>query len=596
MNRNITKLSALLLALLITLCACGQSSVTPEPPLLAQTGPLTLTVRTGEAQTTPDPALCTAEGSEMILYHIFENLMRWENDGSGFAMIVPGQATGYTIETDYAGNATYTFTLRDDILWSDGKAVTAHHFAAAWKRIADPATQSPHRELLQVIAGYDQVQETGNSDLLQVSAPDALTLVVVLQGNPPYFLEQICAGAYTMPVRSALLESGDAAPVTNGPYDVSVFSGEEVTLTKSETYYGADDVSAQSITIFPAGDPTSDYKAFLAGKTDLVTSMPLSALQELSTGETWVSESVTATAAVLLNTLQAPFDNADVRAAFHLAIDEQALVDALGDPTLRPATGLVPYGVTDYGIRVQEAEVEVIETDEDALPDPNAPTEEIQEPPVTYWDFRAHSREIVTLSFDSDYATDCAAARDLLAGAGYENGSGFPAVEYIYIDSPTARTMARALCAMWAQQLGVTVTPRGVAQDEYEALLTPVEGDDGLPRAPFLMAGADLSAAYNDAGALLNRWHSASPTNCIGYASPAFDILLTAAKAAASPESYDAYLHDAEAILLQDAPVVPLYYHGSAYRLAADLEGLYRAPDGVYFLTEVKAITAQPQN
>ncbi len=592
MNRRFTKLTALLLALLMVLCACGQEDI--EPVVEPTDEPLTLTIRAGDAQSTLDPALCTADGSEMILYHMFENLMRWEDDGNGFATMVPGQATGYTVELDYAGNATYTFTLRDDIFWSDGKEVTAHHFAAAWKRIADPATLSPHRELLSVISGYDQVQASGNPDLLGVSASDDRTLVVSLKGNPPYFLEEICAGAFTMPVRSALIENRDSSIVSNGAYDVENFSSGRISLVKSETYYAADTVTVQTIKFLPRTNSESDYETFLSGAADLVESLPLSALQELSASESWSSESVTTTGAVMLNTLIAPFDSADVRAAFRLAIDEQALVDALGDLTSRPAIGLVPYGVTDYGVRTEKVETEP-QTDAEFLPDPNAPVEEIVEKPVTYWDFRAHSREIVTLNTGSDYATDCSQAKELLAGAGYAGGIGFPAVEYIYVNTPDNKAVAETLCTMWKEQLGVNVTARGLTQEEYDLLLVPVEGEDGLVAAPFQMAAIDLSASYNDAGALLNRWHSTAADNCTGYASAAFDILLGAAKEAVSPESYDAYLHDAEAILLQDAPVIPLYYHGGSYRLADGLEGLYRSPNGVYFLSGVTRSPVETQ-
>src|SRR5699024_10161930 len=97
----------------------------------------------------------------------FENLMRWEDDGSGHAVLAPGQAESYEVETDYAGNATYTFTLRSGIQWSDGQAVTAGDFVTAWQRLADPANDLPHRALLKDIAGYSKVQETGDSSLLQ---------------------------------------------------------------------------------------------------------------------------------------------------------------------------------------------------------------------------------------------------------------------------------------------------------------------------------------------------------------------------------------------------------------------------------------------
>ena len=105
---------------------------------------------------------------------------------------------------------------------------------------------------------------------------------------------------------------------------------------------------------------------------------------------------------------------------------------------------------------------------------------------------------------------------------------------------------------------------------------------------PFTLAARDFTPSCNDAGVLLDFWRSTRETNLSGYRSDAFDILLDAARAAESPEVRDAYLHDAEAILLQEVPVVPVCYHGGAFQLSDRLSGLYRLPDGVYFLGNVR--------
>ena len=129
-----------------------------------------------------------------------------------------------------------------------------------------------------------------------------------------------------------------------------------------------------------------------------------------------------------------------------------------------------------------------------------------------------------------------------------------------------------------------------------EAAFIPVLPEEGgesdtepEPVAPFQMAAMDFTSAYSDAGLLLGNWHSGAEKNISGYASPAFDILLDAAKAAVSPDARDAYLHDAEAILLEDSPVIPVLCRGSGFQLASGLTGLYRAPDGVFFLYNLQA-------
>ena len=143
----------------------------------------------------------------------------------------------------------------------DGRAVRAGDFVFAWQRLADPANDSPSASLLSVVAGYDAVRETGDVSLLQVTAEDDSTLVVVLNGKFDWFLTEVCTAPATMPLRQDLLqeetaaadgetaeaaaEPAEAAPwwndltglVTNGPYQVSGYeAGEALTLEASETY------------------------------------------------------------------------------------------------------------------------------------------------------------------------------------------------------------------------------------------------------------------------------------------------------------------------------------------------------------------------
>lgn len=607
MRKTRTTLTALLLAALLALTACGSpqndpannggnssGENVPDAAVPEETRPLTVSL--SAAQDTLDPASATAQGSETILYHLFENLLRWEDGGDGWAVLAPGQAERYAVETDFAGNATYTFTLRENLLWSDGKPVTAEDFAAAWRRLANPSNDLPHRELLRDVAGYDAVQEGMDASLLEVSAPDERTFVVTLVGSPAYFLEEVCAGAYTMPVRADLAADSSwgktAATVTNGPYTATQFDRKLVALASSGTYYDESLRTPGEIHFVTSG--ADDYEKFLSGELDLVTDLPDEALQELAEGGLWTPEPVSSVWGVLLNTRRPPFDNPDVRLAFRLAINNQAVVEALGDLTARPAVGLVPYGVSDYG---EHAPVEE-SPEEPALPDPNAAPPP-PEPDPTYWDFRAHSLELVTVSDERDYEADCLRARALLAQAGYAGGGGFPVVEYLYVEEGQAGELARILQDMWQRCLGVSVTIRAVSREEYQAsvALTPLPeealeegpapgqvGDLPVATGEFVMAAQTIAPVFSDAGDLLGRWYGESGENVCGYASDAFDILMNSARAAVSPEARDAYLHDAEAILLEDAPVIPVCCQGGSCRLSDGLSGLYRRPDGVYFL------------
>lgn len=575
-------LPALLLALALLLTACQSGSGGSQEPGEAEAPPFAVTAALQDG------------GGAVLAHHLYENLMRWVDGGDGFAVLAPGQAESYTVETDYAGCATYTFTLRDDIQWSDGRAVTAEDFAAAWRRLADPAMSglSGH-DRMALVSGFDQVQETGDTGLLAVSAPDKRTFVVTLSGPGSLFLEELCASADTMPLRTDLLTAAGemTGTVTNGPYVLREAGGS--VLVRSETYYDARSVGPDELHFAAPTGSQSDYEKLLGGQLDLLQGLPGQRLQELADSGAWLPDPVTSVYGVLFNTQTPPFDSAEVRQAFQLAVDEAAVAEALADLTLRPAAGLIPYGVDDHS--AQRPDSGEAEEDEPVLPDPNAPAP--AEEPAVYWDFRTHSQALVTQTEEGDYASDCLRAKALMAQAGYASGGGFPVVEYLYVASDANRAAAQALQSMWREQLGVTVTLRGVTQEEYDAALHPAAedgedsgGEDGNTAA-FNMAAQDFTALFNDAESLLSRWHSASAENAAGYRSDAFDILMDSAAAAISPEAADArdaYLHDAEAILLSDAAVIPLYFRGTSCQLSDSLTGLYRAPNGLYFLSALR--------
>ncbi len=602
-------LTAALLSLSLLLSACSDPTGTNNTPSGGQEptqdpdSAFTLTAAVADAQSTLDPAAATAEGSATVLHHLYENLMKWEDDGSGIAQLAPGQAESYTVVTDYAGNATYTFTLREGIQWSDGQPVTAGDFVAAWQRLADPANDLPHRKMLQMVSGYDQPVPEDWAEAeppawdpakLSVSAPDDRTFVVTLVGSCAYFLEEVCASAYTMPVRTDLVgqKAWTDGTVTNGAYTASARTAAQTTLVKSGTYYAANPKGPETLTFVPSAG-ASDYEKLLSGELDLVTHLPGDTLQALADSGSWLPEPVTATYGVVLNTQRPPFDDPDVRLAFRLAIDNQALVSALGDLTVRPASGIVPYGISDYGEHALRQEPAA--DTQSAIPDANSPTEPAA--PTVPWDFRQHSLEKVTVPENADYAANCQKAQALLAQAGYAGGGGFPVVEYIYVESDVDRTIAQELQRMWKEQLGITVAIRGLSQEEYDAMLAPAQGSDesgDTPQAPtgeFFLAGQPFTGSYNDAAAFLHPWHSQSHLNWAGYFSDAFDILLNSAEAAVSADARDAYLHDAEAILLMDAPVIPLCYQGGSSALADGLTGLYCGPNGLYFLSGITAST-----
>lgn len=552
--------SAALLAL--TLCmgllsGCSQEEARPG-----------LSVCVGADVETLDPIYATAEGDQTILVHLYENLMRVTLDTSGGTTVTGGMAKSYTQERNADGTVTWMFRLRS-AKWSDGQAVTANDFVYAWRRLADPASGSPYASILSVVAGYEQVVETGDTSLLQVSAKNDSTLEVVLNGNYDWFLTEVCTSPATLPLRqdvvttlrdaavernrAAAEETGQegterwwsdpAALVTNGAYVPGTYTqGESFTLTENTRYYGS--ITGPGELNFYFADTAEEASELYRNETvDLV--WPLTDEEiERQAEVTPLTELGTYT--VLFNCNQAVFADQQVRQAMVMAIDRNGAAEAAGI-TARPAEGLVPPGV---------------------------PGEDGE-------DFRT---DAVLLDNDPEaYAERCAQARQVLEQAGYDSGSYLGQLEYLYVDTPENAAVAQELARQWSEALRVNVTPVAVSGTELRAALR--SGD-------YTLAGLNLKAVGNDAECFLKQWTSDQGSNVVGYANSAYDTLLSIIAKADDGTARMGCLHDAEVLLLDDAALAPLYTRHTGWALRDTLTGACRDERGWFCLSGVTARTA----
>lgn len=526
---------------------------------------LSLSVCASAALETLDPIYAESTGDQTILVHLYENLMRVAADGSGGTTVVPGMAKNVEQEENHDGTVTYTFRLRG-AKWSDGQSVKASDFVYAWQRLADPASYSPYAELLSVVSGYDEARAADDMELLQVSAKNDTTLVVVLEGNYDWFLKEVCTSPATMPLRkdvvqrlkNAALEAvgdtddaaepwwGDpAALVTNGPYlAVDYEQGMSLTVSASERYYG-DQNGPQDITFHFAD--AAEAAGLYEGRTlDAVCMLTEERLTELAADENWSAVPELGTYTVLFNCGQDLFSDVLIRQAMDLAVDRNALAQAAG-VTARAAEGLVPPGVPENELG----------------------------------DFRSIGGALLENDPET-YEERCAQAKALLEEAGYDKGSDLGKLEYLYVDEGANGEVAQALCQQWQDVLRVQVTPRGVTERELWA---------ALRTGGYTLAGVDMDAAGNDAECFLMDWTSGSQDNVVRYENTAYDTLMTIIANAADGTARMGCLHDAEELLLTDHALAPLYTRGTAWEMRDSLTGAVRDARGWFCFSGVMTRT-----
>ena len=502
-------------------------------------------VAMGSVPATLDPALAATDEEKTVVSHLFENLMKLQSEGSGGTTAVNGVARSYQCDTTAEGQETYTFKLRSSAAWSDGTKVTAQDFVYAWKRLVDPATGSKNARILDMVAGYSAAR-TGE-DALQVSAPDDETFVVALSGRCPYFIDSVCTAAATMPVQSAAAaqENWSMSPdtlVTNGPYTVASWENDTMLLQQTDGYHDARRLGPESISFRFTADAKTANSLFEKGDADFVLGLTDEAVAKKI--DSWMPDYYPETSVVLLNQLSDLTSNENVRRAMGLVIDRNAIAELLGSRTHLAAEGLVTWGIRS----------------------------------TTGGQFRDFGSAVDNDS--ENYEKNCQTAQELMEEAGYTATKlkSLTPVIMLYESDGTADSLALLLQKTWKEKLGLSVTLKGVSSEEIT---------QALERGEYTLAALRVTSDRNDATGFLNRWRMGEEDNYANFTSSAYDMLLRVAAVSASQEARDAYLEDAERLLIEKGNVIPMYCSTRSWSLSESFTGVFGDGLGRYFFTGV---------
>lgn len=498
---------------------------------------------------TIDPALNSAVDGAVMINHMFEGLYKWVDDGNGNATLALGQAASVEVNAE---KTVYTFKLRDDAKWSDGKAVTAGDFVYGWQRLVTPATAADYSYMADILLNANEIMAGEKEPTeLGVKAIDDTTLEVTLHTACPYF-EEIMAFPALMPVRQDMIEAaGDqwtfdtATYIGNGPYKMESWEhNATIKLIPSETYYDYANLGPASITFALMDDANAIYAAYRSGDLNFIEELPVAEIPALlDSGELNIDPYI-GTYYVCFQTQKAPFDDVRVRKAFSLVIDRNYIVEQVTQTGQVPATGFVPSGINDAAGASGD-------------------------------DFRTVGGDYMDVSKEA-YQANCEEARKLLAEAGFEGGKGFPVVEYLYNTSDNHKAIGEALQQMWQTELGVTVN---LTNQEWGVFLqTRKDGDFSIARNGWI-------ADYNDPMSFLDMWLTGGGNNDAQYSNPKYDELIQKAKATSDAAERMSFMHQAEDILMGEDVVHGAIYFYTNKNMNHGYEGMYYTPLGYYFFS-----------
>ncbi|MFC4767777.1 peptide ABC transporter substrate-binding protein [Effusibacillus consociatus] len=484
-----------------------------------------------------DPALAKDSQSSWVIDHVMEGLYFQDKDG-----LKPGQAKEHKVSAD---GITYTFTLKDGLKWSNGDAVTAHDFEFAWKRVLDPATAS---EYAYIIADYIKGGKEYNSadakkegeagmkklrDAVGVKALDDKTLEVQLAAPTPFFLQLVSYYTY-YPVPKKVVESNAkwAAEantyVSNGPFKVVEWAKDKrLVAAKNENYWSKDTITADKIIWNNLSDDNTAWQMYQNGELNMFRAVPPAATEQaLKTGEMKPTPQL-ATYFYRFNVTKPPFNNVKVRKAFAMAIDRKAIIDNVTKAGQKPA-----YAFVSPGIKAPDGK-----------------------------DFREAGG-------NAFFKEDANEAKKLLEEGLKELGmSSMPKITLTYNTNEGHKKIAEAIQEMWKKNLGVEVELQNA---EWKVYL------DKVHKLDYQVARAGWIGDYLDPITFIDMFVTKGDNNETGWSNPKYDELVVASKKEQDQKKRDQMLHDAEKILMDEMPIMPIYFytHNNAYK--PELQGYYQ--------------------
>ncbi|MFE1629657.1 peptide ABC transporter substrate-binding protein [Brevibacillus reuszeri] len=475
-------------------------------------GPKVLKLNLHSEPPTADPGIAEDTTSGTIITATFEGLTRVGKDNK----VHEAAAESYTVSED---GKKYTFKIRDN-KWSNGDAVTAKDFEFAWKRALDPKTASNYAYQLYYVKGAEAYNKgTGKVEDVGVKAVDDKTLEVELNNPTPFFLELVAFKTY-FPVNQKVVEGNekwatDAKTIVgNGPFKMETWEHKsKLIVVKNDNYWDKDNVKLDKIEFSMVEDENTELSMFENGELDWAGSptsaLPTDAIPALKESGKMTTQPIAGTYFYRFNTEKAPFNNAKIRKAFAYAIDRQGLIDNILQAGQLPATGYVPMSMA--------------------------------------------------LNKDGYFKDkDLEAAKKMLEEGMKEAGiSKFPAITLSYNTSEGHKKIAEAIQDQWKKNLGVDVK---LENKEWKVYL------DDVHQGKYQVARAGWLGDFNDPINFLEMFKDKDGgNNDTRWENPKYKELLNQSALEPDLEKRKAILAEAEQILMDEMPIMPIYYYTQSW-------------------------------
>ncbi len=474
-----------------------------------------------------DPHIISSHQDFNIVMSLFEGLVQYDPKTAE-----PVAAGAERWETSSDG-LTWTFYLRKAAKWSDGTPVTANDYVYAFRRILSPALGAEYANMLYVLKNGEALYTQKISDPAQLGAKatDDHTLVLTLARPTPYLLSMLCHSAW-YPVPKATIEKHGKADqrgnpwtrqgnlVGNGYFTLAEWkANQHIRVARSETYWDKENVKLKAAVFYPIESADAEERTFRSGQLHVTSTLPISKISvyEKDGSGLYQPHPMLASYFFRFNVNIPPLNDARVRRALSMAIDRDAIVRDVTKGGQIAAGNLCPPDVAGFTAKAR-------------------------------------------------ITTDVATAKKLLAEAGFPDGKGFPKIELLFNTNEGHRQIAEAIQQMWKRNLGVDI---GLYNQEAKVW------NDSMRTLNYQIARFAWVGDYLDPSTFLDLMGSDNGNNQTGWKNAEYDKLLAAANATGDKAKRYEYYQRCEEILVQEAPIAPLYFYARNNLRRPEVKGWY---------------------
>ncbi|HDT6005566.1 TPA: oligopeptide ABC transporter substrate-binding protein OppA [Klebsiella michiganensis] len=514
------------------------------PALAAQVPPGTalaekqeLVRNNGSEPSSLDPHKVESDVENNIISDLFEGLVSVSPTGE----IEPRLAEKW----ENKDNTVWTFHLRPGVTWSDGTAITAQDIVWSWQRLVSPLTASPYASYpgnMHIINGAEIAQGKKAPETLGVKAVDDATLEVTLTQPNAAFLAML-AHPSLVPLDKVLISRyGDkwTKPehiVTSGPYKLSQWVvNERIVAERNPRYWDNAHTVINKVTYLPISSETADVNRYKAGEIDIVYTVPINQFAQLkkTMGDQLDVSPQLATYYYEFNTTQPPFNDPRVRRALNMALDKDIIAEKVLGQGQRPAW---------------------------LISQPDIGGVKLHNPEYASWPREKRIAE----------------AKKLLSEAGY-NETHPLVFNLLYNTSESHQRIAIAASSMWKKNLGVEAK---LQNQEWKTML------DAMHTHNFDAVRYAWIADYDDAATFLNNFRTGDSENTSQYSNPAYDEALRNAAKASDTTARGKFYQQAEDLLGQDVPAIPVYHYVRTHLVKPWVGGFTPDKLGYYYTKDM---------